>query len=78
MYKDSGFKNFTQFPKRILYPREYWVNINLTYIELCEAYVQRLEAFLGVDRTIVDSNQLWLQTSGHPDVNISDYCANVN
>ncbi|KAL3488552.1 amidase signature enzyme [Aspergillus germanicus] len=64
MYRDSGFKNYTNFPKRILYPQEYWSNIDANYTAPCEDYVQQLEAFLGVSRTIVDSNQLWLETSG--------------
>jgi Asp-tRNA(Asn)/Glu-tRNA(Gln) amidotransferase A subunit family amidase len=76
MYRDSGFKNYTNFPKRILYPQEYWSNIDANYTAPCEDYVQQLEAFLGVSRTIVDSNQLWLETSGQ-NKSLAEYFAKV-
>ncbi|KAJ5352581.1 Amidase [Penicillium brevicompactum] len=76
MYRGSGLKNYTKFPTKILYPREYWVNIAENYTAPGEEYVQKLEAFLGVNRTIVDTNKLWLQTSGHGNVSMADYFEN--
>ncbi|KAL3477183.1 amidase signature enzyme [Aspergillus californicus] len=77
MYRESGFKNYTQFPKRILYPREYWINIAENYTAPGEEYVRKLESFLGVNRTVVDSNALWLETSGHGNGSIGDYFENT-
>ncbi|PYH75896.1 amidase signature enzyme [Aspergillus uvarum CBS 121591] len=76
MYGQSGYKNYTKFPAKILYPREYWANINPNYTAPCEEYVQNLEAFLGVNRTIVDSNALWHEYSGS-NVSLADYFANL-
>ncbi|KAJ5333569.1 Amidase [Penicillium brevicompactum] len=76
MYRGSGLKNYTKFPTKILYPREYWVNIAENYTAPGEEYVQKLEAFLGVNRTIVDTNKLWLKTSGHGNASIADYFEN--
>ncbi|KAF7515216.1 hypothetical protein PCG10_003565 [Penicillium crustosum] len=73
MYRGSGLKNYTKFPTKILYPREYWINIAKDYTAPGEKYVQKLEAFLGVNRTIVDTNKLWLNTSGHGNVSMADY-----
>jgi Asp-tRNA(Asn)/Glu-tRNA(Gln) amidotransferase A subunit family amidase len=78
MYQQSGFKNYTDFPKRILYPREYWINIAENYTAPVEAYVQKLEIFLGVNRTVVDSNALWLATSGKGNISIGEYFKNVS
>ena len=77
MYTEPGFKNFTTFPKKIIYPREYWANISDSYIAPCEEYVRHLEAFLGVNRTILDSNTLWLEYSNQ-NRSIADYFANVS
>lgn len=77
LYSARGFQNYTAFPNKILYPREYWANIADNYTVPCEEYVQKLEAFLGVNRTVVDSNQLWLESSGHGNVSIADYFQNV-
>jgi hypothetical protein len=77
MYSESGFKNYTKFPKKIIYPQEYWANIDANYTAPCEKYLQHLEAFLGVNRTIVDSNALWLQHSGQSE-SLADYFANVS
>ncbi|ETS80715.1 hypothetical protein PFICI_08244 [Pestalotiopsis fici W106-1] len=77
MYRGSNFKNFTKFPNRILYPQEYWTNVDADYIAPCELYLQKLEAFLGVDRTPIDTNRLWLNTSGHGNTSIGDYFQNT-
>ncbi|KAL4864599.1 hypothetical protein BDV12DRAFT_9387 [Aspergillus spectabilis] len=42
-----------------------------------EAYVRKLEAFLGVNWTVVDSNELRRETSGHVDVSIAEYFEDV-
>ncbi|KAL4899038.1 hypothetical protein BDW74DRAFT_171806 [Aspergillus multicolor] len=76
MYSQVGYKNYTKFPKKIIYPQEYWANINPNYTAPCEEYVQKLEAFLGVNRTIVDSNAIWYEYSGS-NVSLVDYFANL-
>ncbi|PYH43890.1 amidase signature enzyme, partial [Aspergillus saccharolyticus JOP 1030-1] len=77
MYGPSGYRNYTEFPQKLIYPREYWANLNPNYTAPCEAYLQHLEAFLGVNRTIVDSNALWHEYSGR-NVSLADYFANVS
>lgn len=77
MYQQSGYKNYTKFPRKIIYPQEYWKEINPSYLEPCEKYVQSLEAFLGVNRTIVDTNALWKEFSGE-NVTLADHFADVS
>ncbi|RDW76548.1 uncharacterized protein DSM5745_06540 [Aspergillus mulundensis] len=76
MYSQVGYKNYTKFPRKIIYPQEYWANINPDYTAPCEEYVQNLEAFLGVNRTVVDSNALWYEYSGQ-NTSLVDYFANL-
>ena len=78
MYSTAGFKNYTTFPKKIIYPTEYWTSVVENYTVPCEEYVQKLEAFLGVNRTVVDSNELWLETGGHGNISIGVYFENVS
>lgn len=77
MYPDSEITNYTKFPKKILFPQEYWENINPNYTAPCNDYVKRLERFLGVNRTVIDTNSLWQQSSKQKS-NLADYFANVS
>ncbi|KAK9475713.1 amidase signature enzyme [Lipomyces japonicus] len=76
MYSQSGFSNYTKFPSKILYPEEFWTAIADNYTAPCEEYVQHLEAFLGVNRTIVNTNKFWLEYSGQ-NVSIGTYFENT-
>lgn len=77
MYPDPGIKNYTKFPKRILFPQEYWENINPDYARACNDYVKQLEIFLGVKRTVIDTNYLW-QRHSKQNTSLVDYFANVS
>ncbi|KAJ5775765.1 amidase signature enzyme [Penicillium nucicola] len=76
MYSDPGIKNYTRFPKRILFPQEYWENINPDYATACNDYVKELEHFLGVKRTVIDTNSLW-QRHSKQNISLAGYFANV-
>jgi hypothetical protein len=77
MYPNPAIKNYTKFPKRILFPQEYWENIDPDYATACNDYVKHLERFLGVSRTIIDTNSLW-QRHSKQNMSLADYFANVS
>ncbi|CAI7644129.1 unnamed protein product [Penicillium manginii] len=76
MYPNPAIKNYTKFPKRILFPQEYWENIDPDYTTACNDYVKHLERFLGVSRTIIDTNSLW-QRHSKQNMSLADYFANL-
>lgn len=52
----------TQYPKRIIYPTDFFPHANSEQQSMVDEFVGILESFLGVKKTEMSFEELWVQS----------------
>ncbi|KAF2642198.1 hypothetical protein P280DRAFT_396785 [Massarina eburnea CBS 473.64] len=55
--------NCKQKPTKLVYPTDYWPVSDSTSQKVFEDYVQKMERYLGVERTSINLGELWKKTN---------------
>ncbi|KAJ4305605.1 hypothetical protein N0V90_001136 [Kalmusia sp. IMI 367209] len=63
LYATQDQPKCTKRPSKILYPSDYWPVQHEESQAVFDAYIRKLELFLGIQRTPIDLEQIWQKTN---------------